>query len=266
MQDIVEIIVVMRHGFRADKAAEEWVESETRPWDPPLSSGGWKEAVRSGKEIHKLLKRKPDLIFTSPYTRCLQTASAVAKACDTSFKRIVIDRGLSETYDYLHTVRTVSSNDMVVNGEYANMAKWFLSERRHSETSSSWRLEPGPTLRQRVEAFMYDKWKVPKRGRHELHVQGKFPDFEMYANLGFNRGGQVRRYVRAFQRCLVDLKRKSTGLRVGIVITHGAGVKAMHEHLLQARPQDLDTGGYFVVGREKRGAYQLLADRLAKNV
>ena len=230
-----------------------------------LSSGGWKEAVRSGKEIHKLLKRKPDLIFTSPYTRCLQTASAVAKACDTSFKRMVIDRGLSETYDYLHTVRTVSSNDLVVKGEYANMAKWFLSERRHSETSSGWRLEPGLTLEKRVDKFVYDKWKVPKRGRHELHVQGKFPDFEMYANLGFNRGGQVKRYVRALDRCIKELK-KSKEVRVGIIITHGAGVKAMHEHLLQARPQDLDTAGYFVVGRQKRGTYQLLADRLAKNV
>ena len=67
MSGTIEIIVVMRHGCRADKAGEEWSESETRPWDSPLSKKGWKETVRSGKELNKLLKRKPDLIFTSPY-------------------------------------------------------------------------------------------------------------------------------------------------------------------------------------------------------
>ena len=263
MKDIVEIIVVMRHGIRADRAGEGWSESQTRPWDPPLSSGGWEEAVRSGKASCNFLKVKPDLIFTSPFTRCLQTASAVAKACRVPLRSMVVDRGLSETYDYLHIVRTVSSDDMMVDGEYANMGKWFYSERRRPEDSSDWRLRPGLNLEQRVDRFVYDVWKEPERGRHDLHVQGKFPDFEMYANLGFNRGGQVRRYVRALDRCIKELQKKSKGPRVGVIVTHGAGVKALYEHLLQTSPKPVDTAGYFVVYRENRGAYRLLVDRLA---
>lgn len=264
MPDIIEVVIVMRHGLRADKAGEEWSESETRPWDPPLSVGGWKEAVRSGKELNAFLNSKPDMIFTSPYTRCLQTASAVAKACDVSFKCMIVDRGLSESYDYLNTVKTVSSNDMIVEGKYANMRKWFFSERQRTKDSSVWKLMPGLTLDQRVDKVVYDAWEQPKKNRHKLRICGKFPDFEMYLNLGFNREKQFKRYGRALDRCLRELRSKSRGgmHRIGVIVTHRAGVTALHKHLLQTSPMNVNTAGYFVVCREGKGAFRLLSDRL----
>ena len=267
MSGTIEIIVVMRHGCRADKAGEEWSESETRPWDSPLSKKGWKETVRSGKELNKLLKRKPDLIFTSPYTRCLQTASALAKTCGVPFKDMIVERGLSETYDYLHTVRTVSSNDMVVGEEYVNMKEWFFSDRRQTKDSSAeWKLKPGLTLDQRVDRFVYDIWKPPKKDRTNLRICGKFPNFEMYVNMGFNRGEQVKRYVRALKRCLKELRGKNRGLKkLVVIVTHGAGVKALHEHFLQTSLTDVDTAGYFVVCRKGKERFRLLSDRLVKS-
>ena len=163
--------------------------------------------------------------------------------------------------------RTVSSNDMVVGEEYVNMKEWFFSDRRQTKDSSAeWKLKPGLTLGQRVDRFVYDIWKPPKKDRTNLRICGKFPNFEMYVNMGFNRGEQVKRYVRALKRCLKELRGKNKGLKkLVVIVTHGAGVKALHEHFLQTSLTDVDTAGYFVVCRKGKERFRLLSDRLVKS-
>ena len=50
--------------------------------------------------------------------------------------------------------------------------------------------------------------------------------------------------------------------RIGVIVTHRAGVTALHKHLLQTSPMNVNTAGYFVVCREGKGAFSLLSDRL----
>lgn len=270
MKDLLEIFVIMRHGDRADKANESWSESESRPWDPPLSAAGWREASKQGSKIHTLLKRKPDMVFSSPYTRCLQTASAVIEACRLSFKHLIIDKGLSETYDYIHTVRAVASSDIMSGDKYKNMKSWFLSKREKMSTNwawldSDWKLRQGMTQNERVNNFVYKNLKTPKAKQFKLREQGQFPDFEMYANLGFNREGQVKRYAAAMERCRKVLKTSHKKPRKCVIVTHRAGVQSLYESMLNSSPGDIDTAGFFVVARQNKGKWTLLETHLARS-
>jgi broad specificity phosphatase PhoE len=82
------VIVVARHGERLDyyvrdypdfaKGETNWVATAPRPFDPPLTSHGQKQAVKLGQhlvsELSKLGLPRISEIYTSPLLRCRQTA------------------------------------------------------------------------------------------------------------------------------------------------------------------------------------------------
>lgn len=71
-------ILYMRHGERQDMADSNWVNTAPRPWDPPLSSFGLKQASQRGTE---LLNSGTNItaVVASPFTRCIQTAVEVCQ-------------------------------------------------------------------------------------------------------------------------------------------------------------------------------------------
>ncbi|KAL1918421.1 uncharacterized protein VTP21DRAFT_3081 [Calcarisporiella thermophila] len=79
---MLENIYIVRHGHRADwemNAVEgvSWISPTRLSYDPPLSSFGLQQASELGAFMSdKCL----DLIYCSPFSRCIQTASAVAQA------------------------------------------------------------------------------------------------------------------------------------------------------------------------------------------
>ncbi|KAK5209061.1 hypothetical protein LTR99_007166 [Exophiala xenobiotica] len=94
------VIIITRHGARLDQADRNWLTTAEKPYDTPLSYGGWIQSqtlgVRINNELHNLdaqykqtaenkddstqdppRKKRKIIIHSSPYLRCLQTAIAI---------------------------------------------------------------------------------------------------------------------------------------------------------------------------------------------
>jgi len=96
---------VARHGARIDQADKKWHVTAERPYDPPLTYGGWMQCQTLGSRIINELrlidetsslgseskdepgshevqqprrKRRKIIIHSSPYLRCVQTAVAIS--------------------------------------------------------------------------------------------------------------------------------------------------------------------------------------------
>ena len=67
---------VVRHGERIDAVEKGWKKTAARPHDPPLTPTGFEQAAATGRALrdHRL-----DAIYTSPFLRCVQTATAIAE-------------------------------------------------------------------------------------------------------------------------------------------------------------------------------------------
>ena len=73
-------ILMMRHGDRIDQVNPLWLETASRPWDPPLVHDGMVRAFRTGQRIRSQIRFPIHRVFVSPFIRCVQTASEVVNA------------------------------------------------------------------------------------------------------------------------------------------------------------------------------------------
>ncbi len=79
-----------RHADRQDFADPHWAATADRPFDPPLSARGRRQA----RALARRLAREPLAhLFSSPFLRCVETTSPIADALDLA---IALDEGLSE--------------------------------------------------------------------------------------------------------------------------------------------------------------------------
>jgi broad specificity phosphatase PhoE len=79
-----------RHADRQDFADPRWAATADRPFDPPLSALGRRQALA----LARRLAREPLAhLFSSPFLRCAETASPIADALELA---IALDDGLSE--------------------------------------------------------------------------------------------------------------------------------------------------------------------------
>lgn len=111
-------VVVARHGERWDyiqrDAGNNWIATAPRPWDPPLSPNGFKQATRLGDHLFSKLTKDLQLppisaVYSSPFLRCRQTACQVVEALrnkqnstngsgqDYHNLKVKIEMGLSES-------------------------------------------------------------------------------------------------------------------------------------------------------------------------
>jgi broad specificity phosphatase PhoE len=103
-------VIVARHGERWDYKqrdagkGREWIRSTERPWDPPLSPNGLKQATRMGQHLAKKLQelRLPPVsaVFSSPFLRCRQTACQAIEEINnisTEQLKVQIELGLTES-------------------------------------------------------------------------------------------------------------------------------------------------------------------------
>lgn len=79
-EELVQNVIVMRHGDRMDNFEPTWIASADRPWDPPLTEEGKKRAWDTGKKMRANLDCTIHRVFVSPFLRCIQTASEVVSA------------------------------------------------------------------------------------------------------------------------------------------------------------------------------------------
>lgn len=94
------MLVLVRHGEREDYLKKkEWIDSAKKPWDTPLTSHGKEQAEKAGEFIKTKLEElglpKATRIFSSPFTRCVETSVAMGKALGTKPK-ICIENAVCE--------------------------------------------------------------------------------------------------------------------------------------------------------------------------
>ena len=94
-------LVVMRHGQRLDDIMDDWETSTCRPWDPPLTPHGHKQARQAGRRLQGKCGDRIMHIYSSPFKRCLQTAVGVARA--NSVEQVSVSFGLCEMLSRIKT-------------------------------------------------------------------------------------------------------------------------------------------------------------------
>ncbi|ETN41013.1 uncharacterized protein HMPREF1541_02946 [Cyphellophora europaea CBS 101466] len=90
------VVAIVRHGARLDVSDKSWRDTAEKPYDTPLSYGGWLQCQMLGSRIANELqflditkkldedgstsppKRRKVIIHSSPYLRCVQTSIALS--------------------------------------------------------------------------------------------------------------------------------------------------------------------------------------------
>lgn len=87
---------LIRHGERADLADKAWVADGGRNYDPPLTRLGVLTAYVTGKTLSRMRTpgAVPQLVVTSPFLRCMQTAVQIARTCNGC--PVLVEPGLCE--------------------------------------------------------------------------------------------------------------------------------------------------------------------------
>ena len=86
----------MRHGEREDSANPAWLEAAQRPWDPPLSENGRTECSARGQALADTLSLRVERVFTSPFTRCVQTSALLMQQLGLPPERLTVVPQLCE--------------------------------------------------------------------------------------------------------------------------------------------------------------------------
>lgn len=84
---------VVRHGERIDAVEKGWKKTAARPHDPPLTPTGFEQAAATGRTLRE---HRLDAIYTSPFLRCVQTATAIVEAMGPGAPPIHVEPGLGE--------------------------------------------------------------------------------------------------------------------------------------------------------------------------
>lgn len=92
-------IFIVRHGMRLDHEDKNWKETAERPFDPPLSANGLKQAEQTGRYLQG---QGITAVYASPLIRAMQTATEIVEFLDLP---ICVEPGLIEWlnpkwYDY----------------------------------------------------------------------------------------------------------------------------------------------------------------------
>ena len=129
-------VILMRHSERADDDPDCHEAIGDRVWDPPLTRNGFKQASQTAQEhLRNLWTEKTDTvqrkhigtIVSSPYLRCLQTASQLRSSIGINTK-VKVDNGLGEMYNKATLLRnTIPEGERDENSRYPIAAPPLLS-------------------------------------------------------------------------------------------------------------------------------------------
>ncbi|KIK43558.1 hypothetical protein CY34DRAFT_81584 [Suillus luteus UH-Slu-Lm8-n1] len=93
---MIETIYIARHGFRLNWINTNWKSPTGLPRDPPLAAYGEAQAQELAAYFLAIPEEKrPTIILSSPYYRCLQTSQPTSRALEVP---IYVEHGLSEWY------------------------------------------------------------------------------------------------------------------------------------------------------------------------
>jgi len=96
-------VLVARHGERMDNVNPQWARFASRPHDPPLTKRGRAQARnlglalgRCGGDADNSAWRPPQVLLSSPFIRCVQTADVIAETLGLGAGSICVEEGLCE--------------------------------------------------------------------------------------------------------------------------------------------------------------------------
>ena len=127
----------MRHGTRVDEENPGWKDGAARPYDPPITAQGRAEARQTGLMLRHIAAREGTIhsIVASPFLRCLQTATEVAKIL--GIDQIGIDHGLCEVLNTRNvSVRPTYLTTPELAAHDASLAHWAFS--CSAQSSPAW--------------------------------------------------------------------------------------------------------------------------------
>ncbi|GIL71964.1 hypothetical protein Vretifemale_2394 [Volvox reticuliferus] len=90
-------IVIMRHGHREDSDNPLWQTKARFPFDTPLAAVE-NEICAAAREL-KAAGRTFDVVYTSPFLRCLQTSERLVRALGCERVPVFIHGGLAEVHN-----------------------------------------------------------------------------------------------------------------------------------------------------------------------
>ena len=128
---------VMRHGTRVDEENPGWKDGAARPYDPPITAQGRAEARQTGLMLRHIAAREGTIhsIVASPFLRCLQTATEVAKIL--GIDQIGIDHGLCEVLNTRNvSMRPTYLTTPELAAHDASLAHWAFS--CSAQSSPAW--------------------------------------------------------------------------------------------------------------------------------
>lgn len=118
-------IYIARHGERLDFVDKEWYKTAELPDDSPLTALGNEQATELGQKLSTLDVKH---VFSSPYSRCVNTASNAAKAISPDL-RVNIEPGACEWLNaiwYAHTTHGPVWRDVESLGkEFTNVNRAY---------------------------------------------------------------------------------------------------------------------------------------------
>ncbi|CAN8280223.1 unnamed protein product [Cochlearia groenlandica] len=137
--DSYQNILMMRHGDRIDQIEPIWLDTASRPWDPPLSHDGTVRAFRTGQKIRSQIRFPIHRVFVSPFVRCVQTASQVIAALsavdfdpndvvskiDNYNPKVCIEFGLSEMMNTIAIKPEIAPKDLLFDFSISELEALF---------------------------------------------------------------------------------------------------------------------------------------------
>lgn len=107
----MKLLLLVRH------AKSSWSDPSLADRDRPLNRRGQTDAPRMGKRLAEDYPTPPDLVVSSPATRALSTAKAIAQAVDYPGSRIRVEERLygADPAEFVQVIRELDDDaDLVV--------------------------------------------------------------------------------------------------------------------------------------------------------
>ncbi|GIL45709.1 hypothetical protein Vafri_2885 [Volvox africanus] len=119
-------IVVMRHGHREDSDNPLWQTKARFPFDTPLVVN--ENEINDAAQQLKAAGRTFDVVYTSPFLRCLETSERLIRALGCERVPVFIHGGLAEVHNPKLLFKTS-------NPSFSHLARYWLwraTYKRHS--------------------------------------------------------------------------------------------------------------------------------------
>ncbi|TPX64685.1 hypothetical protein SpCBS45565_g05709 [Spizellomyces sp. 'palustris'] len=199
-------VYLIRHGERIDHIDPSWSCTASQPYDPPLSPGGIRQACRTGSHLATWHVTSPiRYIFSSPYTRCIETAEEILHALTTHPNR----EGKISTVPYVPAPSSsfLSKQSAQSPAPPSPSAPIFNIDNRLSEWMSSSYFSHPPYVSAHSSPYA-----APPYPESYTQMASRFTDaFNEIVDLAF--------------RQMLDEKGSI------VIVTHGAGIKAILQNI-----------------------------------